>query len=164
MFWNGKDYNNIVRLSYKISLEIYGDSPINLHYLTRNRNMLHLINDAITRHNSQRVIVLTGGEHKSFFDDSLIVRQNIRLMSIESLLPLNNYDDSKLLTYQLPASYFQIDVSNELKEEFYHDAALPLVHGMGMDFFPSRITENSIKEYKFIVDNWSKEIPNIWFI
>jgi tetratricopeptide (TPR) repeat protein len=160
MFWNGKDYNNIVRLSYKISLEVYGDSPFNLHYLTRNRNMLKLINEAITKHDSRRVIVLTGGEHKSFFDDSLSVRQNVRLLSIESLLPLATYDDTRLLTDQLPALYFQKDVSNELKEEFYHDAALPLVHGMGMDFFPSVITENSIKEYKFIVDNWSKEIPN----
>jgi tetratricopeptide (TPR) repeat protein len=159
MFWNGKDYNNIVRLSYKISLEVYGDSPFNLHYLTRNRNMLHLINDAITRHNSHRLIVLTGGEHKSFFDDSLSVRQNVRLMSIESLMPLNDYDNTKLLTNQLPTLYFQKDVSNELKEEFFSDAALPLVHGMGMDFFPSRITGNSIKEYKYIVDNWSKEIP-----
>jgi tetratricopeptide (TPR) repeat protein len=160
MFWNSEDFNKYVRLSYKISLEVYGDSPFNLHYITRNRNMLNLINDAITSHNSHRVIVLTGGEHKSFFDDSLSIRKNVRLLSIESLMPLDSYDNTKLLSNELPGMYFQKDVSTELKEEFYHNAVLPLVHGMGMDFFPSIITENSIEEYKYIVDNWSKDIPN----
>lgn len=160
LFWNGIDYSNFIWHNYKISLDVFGDSPFNLHYIIRNRNMLHLINDAIAVHKSQRIIILTGGEHKRFFDDSLSVQKNVRLLSIENILPLNNYDNTKLLTNELPSLYYQKNVSEDEKEGFYSFASLPLVHGMGMDFNPSKITENSIKEYKFILDNWKRDIPN----
>lgn len=160
MFWNGEDYSNYNWSNYKISLDVYGDSPFNLHYITRNRNMLHLINNSISRNNPKRIIILTGAEHKRFFDDSLGVKQNVRLLSIEDILPLTKFDNTKLAADEIPSLYFQKKVSNEDKEEFYSAEVLPLVHGSNMDFQPSLITENSINEYKYILDNWSREIPN----
>lgn len=37
---------------------------------------------------------------------------------------------------------------------------MPLVHGMGMEFNPSKITESCIKEYKITLDNWKRDVPN----
>lgn len=159
LFWNGTDYSNFNWHNYKISMEVFGDSPFNLHYLTRNRNMLHLIKEAIEKNKSKRIIILTGGEHKRFFDDSLKVQQNVRVVTIDKILPLKNSGDTRVLTNELPSVYYRKNVSDEEKEVFYSGSCLPLVHGMGMDFYPSRITENSIKEYKYILDNWKSDIP-----
>lgn len=159
LFWNGTEYSDYNWHNYKISLDVFGDSPFNLHYITRNRNMLHLINEAIVRNKSRRVVILTGGEHKRFFDDSLQVQQNIRNLSLDNILPLNNSDVSRVFMNELPSVYYGKNVSDEAKENFYSGSCLPLVHGMGMDFYPSVITENSIKEFKFILDHWKKEIP-----
>ena len=160
LFWNGTDYSNYNFQNYKISLDVFGDSPFNLHYITRNRNMLHLINEAVIRNKSQRIVILTGGEHKRFFDDSLSVQKNVRLLSIDKLLPLNNYDNTRLLSNEIPSLYYQKDVPAEDKEGFYFFTIVPLVHGMGMDFNPSKITESCIKEYKITLDNWKRDIPN----
>jgi tetratricopeptide (TPR) repeat protein len=88
------------------------------------------------------------------------VQKNVRLLSVDNVLPLNTYDDTRLLANELPSLYYQKNVSDEDREVFYSITSLPLVHGMGMDFYPSRIKENSIKEYKVILDNWKRDIPN----
>jgi tetratricopeptide (TPR) repeat protein len=88
------------------------------------------------------------------------VQQNVRLLSIDNVLPLKQYDYGEILRNEIPSKYYLKNVSDEEKETFYSISTIPLVHGMGMDIYPSGIVENSIKEYKIILDNWKRDIPN----
>ena len=54
-FWNGDEYNDYIRESYKISMQVFGDSPFNLYYMTRNQNMLNLIDKAIDKNIGKKI-------------------------------------------------------------------------------------------------------------
>ena len=87
-FWIGKDYNDLCAEEYRLSLQVYGDSPINLHYLSRNNHMMELIGNAMRENSSRRVIVLTGSEHKHFFDREFRENPEVETLDFDRLLPL----------------------------------------------------------------------------
>ncbi len=160
VFYNGKECNNFVKRMYKISMSVYGDSFMNLHYESRNSKMLELIDSAIMKNKGKRIIVLTGCEHKHYFDIALSKIKNIKVIDFESILPLkkvqispniNNFIERNLAKgYYDTADSYAIDI-------MYHGALTPLIHGLGMDGNPTIIPIENIKKAKPILQEWEQE-------
>lgn len=160
-FWNEDEYNSVVREEYKISMQVFGDSPFNLHYKTRNENMLKLIENAIKENRNKKIIVLTGAEHKHFFDDSLSKRNDINLIKFNSILPLKDIkidtEISELLSTDEDRLYYY--KTSQGIDGFYNKALRPLLHGPNMDFNPNIISDENINEAKVFLDKWQIENP-----
>jgi tetratricopeptide (TPR) repeat protein len=158
-FWNGQDYSNCVRESYKISLSVFGDSPFNLRYVTRNRQMLKLIEEGIQKHDAKRIIVLTGCEHKCFFEDSLGMNKNINVLTVESIKPVTGTDKNEYWTKMRPELYFNSNDSSKT-EDYYSSLDMPLFHGMRMDLDISNINPGNLPQIEIILKNWQQDAPN----
>lgn len=158
-FWNGKDYNDQVREGYKISVAVFGDSPFNLHYLTRNSKMLNNIKHGIEKYNAKKVIILTGAEHKSFFDDSIKIDKKYIISNLNDIEPLRHFDFEKLLKKVRPKEYF-ISVDTQKIEMFYNSLLTPWVHGPDMDFNISNIDLKNLPHANTIIKNWEDDTPN----
>ena len=87
-FFNGEDYNRYIQEMYKISMTVYGDGPMNLSYETRNGKMMELIKNAMSENTGKRIIILTGAEHKHYFDIALAKVSNAKLVNFKNILPL----------------------------------------------------------------------------
>ena len=87
-FYNGPSYNRYIEEGYRLSLAVYGDDPDNLFYESRNRRMMDLAWEVISRHPGQRVALLTGAEHKHYFDRDLRAREGVTVVDLEEVLPL----------------------------------------------------------------------------
>ncbi|MGO9227776.1 MAG: tetratricopeptide repeat protein [Bryobacteraceae bacterium] len=161
-FWNGKDYNDWYAEDYRLSMQVYGDSPMNLHYLTRNNHMMELILGAIRKYSSRRAIVLTGSEHKHFFDREFRKDADVETLELEGLLPLKAgplepaiakfLDEDDDLAYFEPSSVSDMDV-------YYAGKLLPLVHGPDMDVFPGRIPAANIERAGKVLERWRISRP-----
>ncbi|HEX2921396.1 MAG TPA: tetratricopeptide repeat protein [Bacteroidales bacterium] len=158
-FWNGKEYNDYVRESYKISISIFGDSPFNLNYISRNSKMLTNIKLGIKKYNAKKVIVLTGAEHKSIFDDSLKMDKSILVTSLTDIEPLNHSDFGELLKRFRPCQYFT-KADSLTTEKFYTTLIMPYVHGPDMDFYISNIDLRNLPLVYIILKNWESDAPN----
>lgn len=158
-FWNGQDYSNCVRESYKISLSVFGDSPFNLHYITRNRQMLNLIKEGIQKHNGKRIIVLTGCEHKSFLEDSLRMNKDFNVLTIENIKPLIKSDQKEYWTKMRPDMYYT-SIDSSKTEDYYSALGLPFFHGMRMDLDISIINLQNLPRIEIILKNWQRDSPN----
>lgn len=158
-FWNGEEYNNLIKEEYKISMQVFGDSPFNLHYKTRNENMLKLIETSINENKNKKIIVITGAEHKHFFDDSLLNRNDITLVKFNDILPLGetiiDKEISELLLKDELKSYY--NNTPEGIDGFYSNALIPLLHGKNMDFNPNIIAKENIIKAKVFLDKWKIE-------
>ncbi len=159
-FYNGKECNNFVKQMYKISMSVYGDSFMNLHYESRNSKMLELINSAIMANKGKRIIVLTGTEHKHYFDIELSKRKNIKVIDFESILPLNKIQISSninnFIERNLAKGYYDTADSSAI-DIMYHGALIPLIHGLGMDDNPAIIPAENIKKANLILREWKQE-------
>ncbi len=166
-FFNGKEYNDYVREMYAISMAVYGDSPMNLSYETRNSKMLELINEVIKKNEGSRIIVLTGAEHKHFFDRALSKQEGIMVVDFKSLLLLKAHrlteNTSFFLDYSLAKGYFESSEKSGI-DAMYHGAMISLVHGLGMDDDPSIIPVENIEQANLLINEWEKQSPNSAFL
>lgn len=161
-FWNGRDYNSVIAEGYKLSLEVYGDSPFNLHYVTRNKHMMALIWNAIRENSSHTVIVLTGSEHKSFFDKEFRKSPEVRVVDFDSILPLRTGklgpSVARFLDDDDDLAYFQKGYPKDL-DTYYYWKLVPLVHGPNMDAYPSRVPSANINLAGKILVRWKSAVP-----
>jgi hypothetical protein len=162
-FWNNEDYNKYWEEVYRISMEVYGDGPINLYYETRNNKMLGMIKNVVAENSGKKIMVLTGSEHKHYFDKSLSKENNVELLQLKGILPLNNYvqDDDVIAFIKENKAKYYFDISTQQgKDNFFHGQLTQLVHGMDMDFKPEIIPIENIRKAKLVIDEWKKTDTN----
>ncbi|MGO9270343.1 MAG: hypothetical protein ACLQOO_08850 [Terriglobia bacterium] len=161
-FWNGKDYNDFYAEDYRLSLQVYGDSPINLHYLTRNNHMMELIWKAIRENSPNRTIVLTGSEHKHFFDREFRNHSDVETLEFDSILPLrtDSLEPSmvRFLDDDDDMAYFEEGYPKDLNA-YYSDKLIPLVHGPDMDVYADNIPKANVELAGRILSRWKSAVP-----
>jgi tetratricopeptide (TPR) repeat protein len=161
-FWNGQDYNEYYAEIYRISMKVYGDSPFNLHYQTRNDRMMQLIEKAIRDHHSHRVIVLTGSEHKHFFDREFRKTAGFATLDFEGLLPLEEVKLEptilRFLDEDDDSPYYEKGYPADPDANF-HNKLTPIVHGPDMDVFPDTIPQSNIVRAGKILNRWKALRP-----
>ena len=166
-FFNGEDYNRYIQEMYKISMTVYGDGPMNLSYETRNGKMMELIKNAMSENTGKRIIILTGAEHKHYFDIALAKVSNAKLVNFKNILPLEPYSPnanmSSFLSENLAYGYFDNSTPEGI-EQLYSAALLPLIHGMGMDIDPNIIPVENLPKAKSIIDKWNSLQPSSAFL
>lgn len=160
-FWNSNEYNDYAAEYYRIVMQVYGDGPFTLHYLTRNQRMTELILNAIRRYPSHRVIVLTGCEHKQFFDREFRQNPDLDLLQFRSILPLQSRPlepvISKFLEVDDDLAYFEPGYSGN--DAYYQSKLVPLVHGPDMDAFPDKVPAANIQLAGKILERWKYSLP-----
>lgn len=163
-FYNGKECNNFVNEMYSISMSVYGDSFMNLHYESRNNKMLELIDSAIVENKGKRIIILTGCEHKHYFDIALSKREDLEVIDFESILPLKEIQESteikNFLENHIAKGYYESTDSSAAIDIMYHAALVPLIHGMDMDDNPNIIPIENISKSKPIIEEWESYNSN----
>jgi tetratricopeptide (TPR) repeat protein len=161
-FWNSKDYNDFYTEEYRLSMQVYGDSPINLHYLTRNNHMMELTWSAIRENSSHRVIVLTGSEHKHVFDREFRKNPDVETFELDGLLPLQRGAlepaIAKFLDEDDDLAYFEPGFPRDL-DTYYADKLVPLVHGPDMDVYPGKIPAGNIERAGKVLERWRSSRP-----
>lgn len=159
-FFNGTDYNDYIREMYSISINVYGDGCMNLYSELRNAKMMELINNAISENKGKRIIILTGAEHKYYFDIALSKQTGIELIKFDKLLPLKTISLSQNITdfieKDLARGYYDVSDTSSL-DILYKNALVPLIHGFGMDDAPNIISAENIKKAKSVVDEWESQ-------
>lgn len=161
-FINGEEYSNYIREGYKISQQIYGDSPMNLVWRPRNNNMYKNVEKVISENREKNIIILTGSEHKYYFDDTLRTRKDIKLVTINDLLPLTeDSNNSAVIDYILKGedSLYFLPGYLTNSDQYFSNKLIPLVHGMQMDEKPEIIPEKNKNQAKIILAKWSKNSP-----
>lgn len=162
-FYNGKECNNFVSQMYVNSMAVYGDSPVNLYYKSRNNKMMELIASALAENKDKRVVTLTGCEHKHYFDAALSEIEGVDVVEFESILPLQTIKESDnikdFLDLGIASGYYTSDDSSAI-DMTYRTPLVPLLHGMGMDDDPSTISAESIDKAKVIIERWEEHSPN----
>lgn len=161
-FWNGKDYNEYYAEVYRLSMQVYGDSPFNLYYQSRNTRMMDLIRKAIGDHHSRRAIVLTGGEHKHFFDLEFSKDRAYESIDFESLLPLKKQPLEpavvKFLEDDDDSPYYAHGFPEDVDANF-GGKLVPIVHGPDMDIFPEKIPPKNIDRAAKVLLRWKAARP-----
>jgi len=136
---------------------------MNLYYEKRNAEMMALIDNAIAKNQGKRIIVLTGGEHKHYFDIVLSKRQDVILVDFEKILPLKEVTFSKnisdFITMNLARGYYDVSDVSSMEILLYQTALTPLVHGQNMDFKPNIISTDNIEKAKLVLAEWEKYNP-----
>lgn len=114
-FINGSDYNDFIRERYSLNMGVFGDGLVNMFWEKRNAKMMDLINNTIKENRGGRIIILTGAEHKYYFDDALSQRDDIELVNTEDISPLREIEFGKGITY-----YLELNIAKD-----YFDSTLP---------------------------------------
>lgn len=163
-FFNGDEYNDYIREMYAINIAVFGDGPMNLSYITRNDKMLELINNAVAENKNKRIVILTGAEHKHYFDIELSKRTDLKLVALKDILPLKEEKPGKNITdfieKNLARNYYNVSGSKENIDMMYQGAVISLIHGPGMDHDPSIIPDANIGKAKAILKEWKSDYPN----
>jgi len=162
-FFNGEEYNDYIAEGYRISMEVWGDSPMNLLYRTRNERMMDLIRAAIRENPGRRLIVLTGAEHKHYFDRALTSEPGVELLGLGAVLPLEptplDPEVRKYLTDNRADAYFDMDTP-EGTDLAFAGALLPLLHGPDMDFEPTKIPASNLAKARVHLAEWQARRPD----
>jgi len=163
-FFNGDEYNDYIREMYAINMAVFGDGPMNLSYQTRNSKMLELIINAVSENKNKRIAVLTGAEHKHFFDIELTKRNDIKLVKLKDILPIREEKPSKYISdfieKNLARNYYDVTDPEKTIDMMYQGALISLIHGPGMDHNPSIIPDTNVEQAKVIIEDWKSEYPN----
>ena len=158
-FFNGKDYNNYIQEMYTISVSVYGDGCMNLSSEKRNAKMLEMIDSAIIENKGKRIIVLTGAEHKYYFDDVLSKRKDLALVDFKEILPLKETpfteNISEFVEKNLAKGYYDVSDSS-ITDMIYRGALVPLIHGPNMDDDPNIISSENLVKAQLIIAEWEK--------
>ena len=167
-FFNGKEYNDFVREMYSINISVFGDGCMNLSYLTRNEEMLKLINAAVAENRGKRIIIFTGAEHKHYFDDKLSESTDLKLIDFENILPLKKVTPSlnilDMIEKNLVKGYYDVSSKSDGIDMVYSGALISLLHGPDMDHNPNIIPLENLNKAKPILDEWQSENPNSAYI
>ena len=159
-FFNGAEYNDYIREMYAINVSVFGDGCMNLSYLTRNEKMLELINSSINENKGRKIIVLTGAEHKHYFDIELSKNDSLNLIDFKDILPLKKQEVSRnvsdFIEKKLAKGYYYASDSSAI-DLMYQGALVELIHGMGMDDNPDIVPAENIEKAKPIIDEWEKQ-------
>lgn len=164
-FFNGAEYNEYVERMYNGFITIFGDGCMNMYSEQRNTKMMELINNAIAENQGKRIIILTGAEHKYYFDKVLCSRKDIDLLQLKNILPLvppANMDKELV-------KYLQTGISKDYYLDYnqmYWDILTPILHGPDMDDMPSIIKKESLEKAHSIMTEWkneTKESPLLLF-
>jgi tetratricopeptide (TPR) repeat protein len=162
-FFNGEEYNRYIEEMYKVSMAVYGDGPMNLSYRTRNDKMMEMIKKALDENPGRRVIILTGAEHKHYFDRAIKGLPGVELVKFADILPLKPVPAGRnidgFLKTNLARGYFDESTPAGL-DQLYSGALTPLVHGMGMDGAPEIIPLENLPKAKVILSEWESRAPN----
>lgn len=161
-FFNGKDYNNYTREMYHATIAAFGDGCMNLYSEDRNKRMMDLINEAIVHNEGKRVVILTGAEHKYFFDRELLKNHEITLMQLDSLLPLSSEKPDSVIGEFIDKGLAQGYYTKD--ETMYRTALTPLVHSYGMDDDPASIPGKNIDKAAWIIRKWETSKTNSPFL
>jgi tetratricopeptide (TPR) repeat protein len=164
-FWNGGEYNDATAEAYRLSMQVYGDSCFNLYYATRNQKMLALVDTALGGHRGERVAVLTGTEHKHYFDRALARRDDVRVVDFASLLPLGDPPLAPAVAAFLDEGddepYFDAQALASMDLDAYYNGRLKwLLHAPDMDMFPEKVPDANLLPADRIVERWSKVAPD----
>jgi tetratricopeptide (TPR) repeat protein len=168
-FYNGPEYNEYISEAYRLSMEVYGDNPMNLYYQTRNARMLELIRGAMRDNAAARLVVLTGAEHKHFFDRALQRAGDVSLVQLADILPLQDEVlDSVTRSFLEEANDlpYYVEGYPEDLNEYYWGKFTGLVHGPGMDRDPGIIPEENVRVAGKLLERWrasSSESPRLLF-
>lgn len=159
-FFNGKDYNYYIREMYTILINVYGDGCTNLYSELRNVKMMELINKAIAENKGKRIIILTGAEHKYYFDIALSRQKEVKLINFENLLPLKTItptsNTAEFIENDLAKGYYDT-ADSSVVDMMYRNALAPLIHGMGMDDDPNIIPTENIKKAISVIVEWESQ-------
>lgn len=162
-FYNGEDYNRYIEEMYKVSEAVYGDGPMNLSYKARNDEMMGLIRKALDENPGKRVVVLTGAEHKHYFDLALAAMAGVKVVRLADILPLKpavmSPDIARLISDNLARGYFD-ESTREGVDTLYIAVMVPLLHGPGMDDDPSTIPPGNVAKAKPFLDEWQGKNPD----
>lgn len=161
-FYNGVAYNRYFAEFYRLSLAVFGDSPINLSYEVRNRRMMDLAWDVIRRHAGGKIALLTGSEHKHYFDRDLAARPGIAVVSLESLLPLKETPldslTSAFLADENDLPYYEPGYPADTNR-YYANKMANLVHGPDMDWRPDIIPPGNVEKAAKVLARWRGSQP-----
>jgi tetratricopeptide (TPR) repeat protein len=161
-FFNGDEYNRYVEEMYGISMTVHGDGPMNLSYRTRNDKMMEMIRKAVDENPGRRVCVLTGAEHKHYFDRAVATLPGVKVVKLAEILPLRPSPLGKnvegFLKDNLARGYFD-DSTPAGVDELYLGALVPLLHGMGMDGAPETIPAENLPKARPLLDEWRSRNP-----
>ena len=161
-FWNSDTYNDYVREGYRISVEVFGDSCVNLYYLSRNGRMLERIDEVVDAHPGERILVLTGAEHKHFFDDAYAQRDDVRSVAFDEILPLAEPVLSDpvqaFLTDRDAELYFDLS-DPDVAVEYYKSRMTRLMHGPDMDFDPNIVPAENVQIAAQVLERWMWDNP-----
>ncbi len=157
---NDTMFNSFIRERNRIVLDLMGDGPATMYMQTRNERMVELIQIEIKKHKANRVIILTGGEHKHFFDQHLASVEGNEIISPLDLNISSNSNYSSLITNLIEKNEYESYYSDEYlnnPKKFFSDKLVPLLHGPNMDFEPHSIPAANIAQAGRILNNWSKK-------
>jgi tetratricopeptide (TPR) repeat protein len=161
-FFNGEEYNRYIEEMYSVSMAVYDDGPMNLSYRPRNDKMMELIRKALDENPGRRVVVLTGAEHKHYFDRALKPMPGVTLVKLADLLPLKpaslSENVSGFLKTNLARGYFDDSTPDGL-DQIYAGALVSLLHGLGMDGYPERIPPANLDQARPILAEWQSRNP-----
>ena len=163
-FFNGEEYNRYIEQMYKINVEVFGDGPMNLSYLTRNGKMMELINRALAENRGKLVVILTGCEHKHYFDRALAKMTGTRLVKFEEILPISksvtlDANIAEFLESKLARGYY-LGSPSEMADVLYSNALVSLLHGLYMDAKPELVPEDNIAKAVKLLDEWKSQKPD----
>jgi hypothetical protein len=162
-FFNGEEYNRYIEEMYGVTMAVYGDGPMNLSYRTRNDKMMELIKKALDENPGRRVVVLTGAEHKHYFDRALAAMPGVSPVKLADILPFRpaplGANISRFLKDNLALGYFDDSTPGGV-DNLFQGAFVPLVHGMGMDGAPETIPLENLPKTKPLFDEWQSRNPD----
>jgi hypothetical protein len=164
-WWNGKEFNDYTLEKYRISMGVFGDHCINLYYRTRNDSMMSRIAQAIENHPGERIIVLTGAEHKHYFDRELrnqngVVVHELKDIQIESTGVMDKAVKD-FLVWRDPGSYIPEITEGERFDRIYRHRLLRLLHGKDMDFHPYTVPNDNIDQGLAILDTLESQFAHL---
>lgn len=158
LFFNGSKYNNYVKRLYTYTAAVFGDGCMNLYAEQRNAKMAELISQAVDANSGKRILILTGAEHKYYFDDAMASRKDVRLVQLSDLLPLKSTPMDSLTAHYLRTGvalgYYKD------KETAYRQALVPLLHGPDMDDEPETVRAEDMAKAGPIISEWELAVGN----
>jgi hypothetical protein len=124
--------------------------------------MMDLAWDVIRRYPGGRVVLLTGSEHKHYFDRDIAARENATIVEMEDLLPLDERpmepaigafleEGDDLLYYE---SGYPVDTNL-----YYQNTLVNLIHGPDMDWRPDIISARNVEIAGKVLVRWRASQP-----
>jgi hypothetical protein len=161
-FYNGVEYNRYHEEAYRLSLAVYGDDPVNLFYETRNRRMMELAWEVIRRHPGKKIAMLTGAEHKHYFDRDLRARPGVEVVEFGDLpafveRPLHPTVDA-FIREESDLPYYEAGFPVDTAA-YYAGKLTALLHGPDMDWRPDMIPRRNVEVAGQVLSRWRADQP-----